>query len=255
MALARFSDRFGVVTGAASGIGRATLVRLCTEGATVLAVDVTAGALDQAVDDANTAAAQAGGKATAHVADVSDEDSVISTVSEAVARFGRLDVLCNIAGIMRTAHSHESSLELWEKVLAVNLTGTFLFCREALPHLLESKGNIVNCASTSSHFGHPWMAAYAASKGGVAALTQSLAVEYAKRGVRVNAVAPGSVDSGLTQTISFPDDIDPSLFRRIMSPTGVGRPESVASVVAMLASDDGAHMTGAVVRIDGGTHA
>ncbi len=99
------------------------------------------------------------------------------------------------------------------------------------------------------------MAAYAASKAGVASLTQTLAVEYVKRGVRVNAVAPGSVDSGITNGIDFPEGIDGKLVYRIMSPTGMGRPESVASVVAMLASADGAHMTGSLVRIDGGTHA
>ncbi len=164
-------------------------------------------------------------------------------------------MLANIAGILRTAHSHECPTEVWDLVIRINLTGTFLMCREALPHLLEARGNIVNAASTSSNFGHPWMAAYAASKGGVASLTQTLAVEYAKRGVRVNAIAPGSVASGMTDGITFPDDIDGKLIYRIMSPTGEGRPEDVAGVVAMLASADGAHMTGALVRIDGGTHA
>ena len=110
-------------------------------------------------------------------------------------------------------------------------------CREALPHLLETKGTIVNCASTASHFGHPWMAAYASSKGGIAALTQALAVEYAKQGVRVNAIAPGSVETGISTNITFPDGADFKLLPRIMSPTGPGQPESVASVVAMLASD------------------
>ena len=173
----------------------------------------------------------------------------------AVEPFGRLDVLANIAGIMRTAHTHECPTDLWDLVIRVNLTGTFLMCREALPHLLETKGNIVNCASTASHFGHPWMAAYASSKGGIAALTQALAVEYAKQGVRVNAIAPGSVETGISTNITFPDGADFKLLPRIMSPTGPGQPESVASVVAMLASDDGAHMTGSLVRVDGGTHA
>lgn len=253
----RFGGRTAIVTGAASGIGRATVDRLAAEGAAVLAVDVAAGPLRTAVAESASGAEQAGagGTVVAHTADVSDEDDVRAAIAEAVKRTGRLDVLCNIAGILRTAHSHECPLDQWEQVLRVNLTGTFLCCREALPHLLEAKGTIVNCASTSATFGHPWMAAYAASKGGVAALTQALAVEYAKRGVRVNAVAPGSVESGITTGFTFPEGIDPGLLPRIMSPTGVGQPESVASVVAMLASDDGAHMTGAIVRIDGGTHA
>jgi len=256
VALERFTDQTAIVTGAASGIGRATLLRLVSEGASVLAVDLTAEALAEVVAEAGAVAnVGGGGQAVAHVADVSDEASVGGAVQAAIEQFGHLDVLCNIAGILRTAHSHQCSLDLWEQVIGVNLTGTFLFCREALPHLLETGGCIVNCASTSADFGHPWMAAYAASKGGVAALTQTLAVEYSKQGVRVNAVAPGSVTSGITDNIEFPDGIDPKLIYRIMSPTGAKGPETVASVMAMLASDDGAHMTGALVRIDGGTHA
>lgn len=256
MPLERFTDRTAIVTGAASGIGRATLLRLVSEGASVLAVDVTAEALAEAVEEAAGVAKVGGGQAVAHVADVSEEASVAGAVQYAVEQFGRLDVLCNIAGILRTAHSHQCSLDLWEQVIAVNLTGTFLFCRQALAHLLQTGGCIVNCASTAADFGHPWMAAYAASKGGVAALTQTLAaVEYSKQGVRVNAVAPGSVTSGITDNIEFPDGIDSKLIYRIMSPTGAKGPETVASVVAMLASADGAHMTGALVRIDGGTHA
>lgn len=241
-----------MVTGAASGIGRATVVRLVSEGASVLAVDVDRDGLERSVIAATSAC---GGTAVAHVADVSVEHEVRTCIAEAMDRYERLDVLANIAGIMRTAHSHACTLDMWHEVLSVNLTGTFLMCRECIPHLLDSRGAIVNCASTSATFGHPWMAAYAASKGGVAALTQALAVEYVKTGLRVNAVAPGSVESGITTSISFPEDIDPKLIYRIMSPTGPGRPEAVAAVVALLASEDGAHMTGELVRIDGGTHA
>ena len=146
----------------------------------------------------------------------------------------------------------------WQRILDVNLTGTFLMTRAALPHLMSSKGAIVNAASTSSFYGHPWMAAYASSKGAIAALTQTLAVEYCKEGVRVNAVAPGSVHSGITGNVEFPTDLtkeEGKLVRRIMSPTGFGDPADVASVVAMLLSDDGRHITGEVIRIDGGTHA
>ena len=250
----RFEGKAAIVTGAASGIGQATVIRLAEEGCRVLAVDVNAEGLGHTVDAVEKRGTH-GGRAVAHIGDVGDESSVKETVRAAVAEFGKLDVLANIAGIMRTAHSHECSTELWDLVIRVNLTGTFLMCREALPHLLETGGNIVNSASTSSTFGHPWMAAYASSKGGVLALTQSLAVEYCKRGVRVNAVAPGSVDTGITNGIEFPEGIDAKLIYRIMSPTGMGQPEDVAGVVAMLASADGAHMTGSLVRIDGGTHA
>jgi NAD(P)-dependent dehydrogenase (short-subunit alcohol dehydrogenase family) len=257
MGLERFEGKSAIVTGAASGIGRATVARLVAEGAQVLGTDVEAEGLKSSIDEANAGAA-AGGQAFARVADISAEGDVATTVADAVERFDRLDVLANIAGIMRTGRTESFDLATWDLVLRVNLTGTFLMCRDALPHLVESKGAIVNTASTSSFFGHPWMAAYASSKGAIAALTQTLAVEYAKAGVRVNAVAPGSVTSGITNGVEFPDDLskeESKLVRRIMSPTGFGDPGAVAAVVAMLASDDGRHMTGEVVRIDGGTHA
>lgn len=248
----RLSGRSALVTGGASGIGAATALRLAAEGATVLAVDLDAEGLERTVA---ALPVEATGTVTAHVADVGDEAAVAEAVAAAVEQGGGLDVVANIAGILRAAHSTEHSLELWDQVIRVNLTSTFLVCRAALPHLLEGGGAIVNSASTSAEFGHPWMAAYAASKGGVAALTHTLAVEYSKRGVRVNAIAPGSVRTSMTKGLDLPPDADFDLIPRIMSPIGPGAPESVASVVAMLASDDGAHISGEIIRIDGGTHA
>lgn len=248
----RLSGKSALVTGGASGIGAATALRLAAEGATVLAVDIDAVGLQRTVD---ALPVEATGSITAHAADVSDEDAVEEAVSTAVQLGEGLDVVANIAGILRAAHSTEHSLELWDQVIRVNLTSTFLVCRAALPHLLDGGGSIINSASTSAEFGHPWMAAYAASKGGVAALTHTLSVEFSKRGVRVNAIAPGSVRTGMTKGLDFPEDADFDLIPRIMSPIGPGAPESVASVVAMLASDDGAHISGEIIRIDGGTHA
>lgn len=253
----RFTDRVAIVTGAASGIGKATAARLAAEGAKVVASDITVDALHQAVQEANDGAAP-GGEVVAHVADISNEAQAAGTIDAAIARWGRLDALANIAGMLRTVRTHECDLETWNKIIGVNLTGTFLMCRAALPHLIESKGAIVNAASTSSFFGHPWMGAYAASKGAIAAFTHTLAVEYCLDGVRVNAVAPGSITSGITNNVEFPSDLSKAegkLVRRIMSPTGFGAPEEVAAVVAMLASADGRHITGEVIRIDGGTHA
>lgn len=251
----RLTGRSALVTGAASGIGAATALRLAAEGATVLAVDLDPAGLQRTVA---ALPAEATGSVTAHVADVSDEDAVAGAVAAAVAQGGGLQVLANIAGMLRTVRTHECDRATWDRILAVNATGTFLLCKAALPHLVERGGAIVNAASTSGSFGHPWMAAYAASKGAVEAFTHTLAVEYCKQGVRVNAVAPGSVTSGITSAVEFPSDLtkdEGKLVRRIMSPTGFGRPEDVAAVVAMLASDDGAHVTGEVIRIDGGTHA
>jgi NAD(P)-dependent dehydrogenase (short-subunit alcohol dehydrogenase family) len=257
MSLERLSDRVVIVTGAASGIGQATAVRLASEGAKVLASDINAEGLAETLATANEVA-EGGGECITHVADISQEADAANTVETAVEAWGHLDGIANIAGMLRSGRTHEFSLDSWNQILAVNLTGTFLMCREALPHLMESKGSIVNAASTSSSFGHPWMGAYAASKGAIWSFTQTLAVEYCKVPVRANCIAPGSVHSGITSNVTFPDDItkeEGKLVRRIMSPTGFGDPQDVASVVALLLSDDGKHITGECIRIDGGTHA
>jgi NAD(P)-dependent dehydrogenase (short-subunit alcohol dehydrogenase family) len=161
--------------------------------------------------------------------------------------------------MLRGAHTHECSLELWNKVLAVNLTGTFLVTRAALPALLVSgRGVIVNFSSTSASFAHPFMAAYSASKGGIQSFTHSIAQEYSKQGLRAVSVAPGSIASGITGGFAdlVPTDIDWSLLSKLTPALGEGfaPPETVAGVVAMLASDDGAFITGTEIRIDGGTH-
>jgi meso-butanediol dehydrogenase / (S,S)-butanediol dehydrogenase / diacetyl reductase len=246
----RFDDKVVLVTGAASGIGRATVDRLASEGAKVACIDVHS----DAVEEAAASARATGAAARAWVCDISDEPAVVAMVSEVVAEFGRLDVLCNVAGILRVAsHSHEVSLEQWNQLIAVNLTGTFLVTRECIPHLLETEGNIVMAASTSSLAGHPWMLAYAASKGGVLAMTYTLAVEYAKRGLRVNAVAPGGIDTPI-RSIEFPSEgIDVELFARISPIDQVRGPETVASAIAFLASDDAAHVNGECLRVDGAT--
>ena len=257
MSLERMSDRVVIVTGAASGIGQATAVRLASEGAKVLASDINQAGLTETLEIANEGA-EGGGECITHVADISQEADAANTVATAVEAFGQLDGIANIAGMLRSGRTHEFSLDSWNQILAVNLTGTFLMCREALPHLMESKGSIVNAASTSSSFGHPWMGAYAASKGAIWSFTQTLAVEYCKVPVRANCIAPGSVHSGITSNVTFPEDItkeEGKLVRRIMSPTGFGDPQDVASVVALLLSDDGKHITGECIRIDGGTHA
>jgi NAD(P)-dependent dehydrogenase (short-subunit alcohol dehydrogenase family) len=247
----RFADRTAVVTGAASGIGRATAVRLAQEGARVWCVDRQGDALEDVV----RAIGEAGGVAAASACDVADERQVADTVGACVARFGRLDVLCNVAGILRFDHFHELRTEDWSRILAVNLTGTFLMCRTAIPHLLETRGNIVNVASTAAIAGQPWAAAYAASKGGVLALTHTLAIDYVKQGLRVNAVLPCDIVTPIMNEFVLPSGANPKLLRRVMSPMGTGKPEHVAGVIAMLASDDGGFVTGEAIRVDGGTFA
>ncbi|WP_102419491.1 SDR family NAD(P)-dependent oxidoreductase [Mycobacterium sp. 4858] len=254
-----------LVTGAASGIGQATALRLLDEGATVVASDVAEGGLGATharADEAETA-----GRLTTMPMDVGNEDSVVDGVCRAVETLGGLDSLVNAAGILRAAHTHQTSLELWNQIVGVNLTGTFLVVREALPALLaNSRSAIVNFSSTSASFAHPYMAAYAASKGGIQAFTHSLALEYARDGLRAVCVAPGSIKSGITDATGgyIPKDADWALFSRLMpilpttvesSGTGMADPSVVAGVIAMLVSEDGAFITGTEIRIDGGTHA
>ena len=253
----RLTDRRILVTGAASGIGRATALRLLAEGARVFATDIT----DDALAGTLALAAKAG---TAHqlvtaLMDVSDENAVNAGVTQAVDTLGGLDALVNVAGMLRGAHTHECSLDLWNRILAVNLTGTFLVTKAALPALLETgRSVVVNFSSTSAQFAHPMMAAYSASKGGILSFTHSIAQEYGKRGLRAVNVNPGSISSGITENIFslMPEDTDWSLLSKLTAPIaeGFGSPEDVAGVVAMLVSDDGAFITGTEIRIDGGTH-
>jgi NAD(P)-dependent dehydrogenase (short-subunit alcohol dehydrogenase family) len=245
----RFEGRVAIVTGAASGIGRATALRLAAEGARVACADVAA----QGLEETAKRIEQDGGQALALACDVSDETAVRGLVDRAVDRFGALHALCNVAGILRFDHTHELSLADWQRVLTVNLTGTFLACRAAIPHLLATRGAIVNTSSTAALAGHPWTAAYSASKGGVLALTYTLAIEYGKQGLRANAVCPGAVETPMHQAFRLPEGADAKLLRRIMPFDGQFRgPEVVAAAIAYLASDESAHTNGVALRIDGG---
>ena len=244
----RFDDKVVLVTGAASGIGRATALRLAREGARVACVDVRVeGALEVARE-----IEALGAEAQAFECDVSDSAAVRATVQKVVERFGRLDVLCNVAGILRSDHTHELRLEDWNRVLAVNLTGTFLMCQAALPHLLKSRGAIVNMSSTAALGSHPWMAAYAASKGGVLSLTRCLAVEYVKQGLRVNTVCAGGIKTPLHEQFNLPNGADVDLLRGAMPFVEQAGPDQAASVVAFLASEDASYINGAELRADGG---
>ncbi len=238
-----------IITGAGSGIGRASAIRTAAEGASVCCVDID-GARAGATAEELVAA---GAKAVARPCDISVPDQVRAAVDDCVAQLGGLHALVNMAGILRFDDTEQLPLEKWQQVLDINLTGTLLLCQAALPHLLEAGGSIVNAASTAALSGLPCGAAYSASKGGVLAMTRSLAVEYAKRGVRANCVCPGDIKTDMTRGIDFPANMDYSLMGRISSLTGPREADVVAGVVAMLISDDGAHITGEDIRVDGGT--
>lgn len=249
MTAERFVDRTALVTGAASGIGRATALRLAAEGATVYATDVNEAALTE------TAAAAEGARGSIHAAagNVADEASVITMVATAAEHLGRLDLVVNVAGVLSFSHTHELPLAEWNRILTVNLTGTFLVCREALPHVIAAKGNIVNIASTAGQKGQPWSVAYASSKAGVLALTRSLAVEYAHAGVRVNSISPGAVTTAIMDAFHLPEGADAKLLHRVMPLGPYGTPEGIAAAVAYVASDEASHMNGTDLLLDGAT--
>jgi NAD(P)-dependent dehydrogenase (short-subunit alcohol dehydrogenase family) len=250
--LRRLEGRAALVTGAASGIGRATCERFAAEGARIACVDQDG--------DAAEALAKAlvarGSDAIALACDVSSEDQVDHAVDAAVSRFGELRILVNSAGILHFTHTHEETLERWNRLLAVNLTGTFLMCRAALPWLradlqAHDGGAIVNVSSTAALRAHAWTAAYSASKGGVKALTLELAIEYGRQGVRTNCVCPGGITTPMHGAFSLPEGADPKLLQRIMPFDTMRGPEHCAGVIAFLASDDAAHVNGEDVRVDG----
>jgi len=242
----RFAGRVAIVTGAGSGVGRATAERLAAEGARVACIDL--------LGEAAKATAEAiGAAAAAWQADVAEPTSIRSAVSAAASVLGRPAVVVTCAGTGRFANSHEMPFEEWSRIIAVNLTGTFLTAQAALPYLLDGGGVIVTIASNAGLMGQPYSAAYCASKGGVVNLTRALADEYLERGVRVNCVAPGGIDTPLQQRFhDFPEGVDLRKLYKLRSPFGNATAAEIAGVIAFVASDEARYMSGSIVAVDGG---
>jgi NAD(P)-dependent dehydrogenase (short-subunit alcohol dehydrogenase family) len=246
----RFEDRVVLLTGASNGIGKAVAQRLASEGAQLLCLDINQEQLEESTSEIDPSRKQV----IPRKCNVSNVDEVKDAVADCIQQFGKMDVLINVAGVIKLDFITRIDDETWQRIMDVNLSGTFYLCRECLPHLEESKGNIVNISSTSALRGLPYGAAYGASKGGVSALTKAIAVEYAKKGVRANTVCPGSIMTNMQKDSGLPDDIDWDLIPRIASLKEFGQPEDIAAMVALVASDqDGKHITGSELVVDGGT--
>lgn len=244
MHMQRFDGKVVVVTGAASGIGAATAERFLAEGAHVVFADkrtVSAGSNENL-------------KRMDYHVDVSDSSAVDAMIATVVERFGRIDVLVNNAGVHEGGEPQAISDAQWRKVMATDLDGVFHGCRAAIPHLLKSRGCIVNTASVSGLGGDWRMSPYNAAKGGVVNLTRALAMDLGPQGVRVNAVCPTLTRTGMTADM-MDDEALLAKFRERIPLGRVCEPEEIAAVIAFLASEDASFITGANIAVDGGVSA
>jgi meso-butanediol dehydrogenase/(S,S)-butanediol dehydrogenase/diacetyl reductase len=234
-----------LVTGAASGIGRATAIRFAAEGATVTIGDRNEAGLHET-------AAMMASPPIIQPFDAVDTASCSRLV--AMASTGGLDVVCNISGILKWGRSEDFAVDDFKLVMQVNTTSVFAIIQAALPHLIKSRGTVINTASAAGLVGIAYTVAYAASKHAVVGLTKSLALEYAAAGVRFNAICPGQVDTPMVQQTAFPEGIDMALLMRSAPKllNGSCDPAEIADLFAFLASDKATKITGATISIDGG---
>jgi NAD(P)-dependent dehydrogenase (short-subunit alcohol dehydrogenase family) len=250
----RLTGKTALITGAGSGIGRATAMRFAEEGAAVAVVDLRADAAEETADKITAD----GGRAVAFAADVTEAAAIERAVAMAVEVFGRLDVLYNNAGVDSTGSVADADEADWDRCFAVNVKGTFLASRAAVPHLeRDGGGSIVNQGSVAALVGVPGFAAYCAAKGAVVALTRSMAVDLAPRGIRVNVICPGTVYTPLMEPLlrrRGDGDLEAGLAKTIAKyPIGrLGTPEEIAEAALWLASPESSFATGTVLTVDGG---
>jgi len=255
----RLQGRTCLITGAGSGIGRATAILFAQEGAAVAVADVSRETADEtvAMAAADAAIAEGGGSAKAFTVDVTDEASCAALVASVTEAFGSIDVLFNNAGIAGVGTVEETSLELWERVMAVNVRGVFLVAKAVLPVMVAAHGgSVINMSSTIAEIGLARRASYAASKGAVLALTRQMQADYAAHGIRVNALLPGTIHTPFVDrylAASYDDPVAGLEQLKARQLTGdLGAPEDVASAALFLASDESRFVLGSGLFVDGG---
>ncbi|TGD73493.1 SDR family oxidoreductase [Mangrovimicrobium sediminis] len=240
--------KVALVTGAASGLGLATAQRLAEAGATLGLLDIDADGLESVA----AALRERGTSVRSEVVDLADPAQCAAAVAGTVEAFGRLDALCNVAGIIIMCNAHEMPPEQWQRVIAVNLNGPFYLMQAAIPHLLVSDGAVVNVSSSAAFIGEAYAGAYCASKAGLTNLTKALAMEYMHQPIRFNAVAPGGMLTNIANNMQMPEGVDYDLVKRYTGMRGLVEVSEVAEMVAMLASDAGRGFHGACINIDKG---
>lgn len=243
--------KVAIVTGAASGIGRATSLRLATEGASVVVADIDEQGAGQTVGLIE----DAGGSALAHVTDIADESSIASAVATAVERYGSLQLLhanaADVQIILRDTDVANEEAEVWDRTMAVNLRGSMLCCKHVVPHMLAAGGgSIVITSSAAGQYGDLSRTAYGVSKAGIDRLMAYVAAQYGKQGIRCNAVAPGLVQTPAMVANASPEEIE--LYTRNHLTPFIGEPEDLAAAVAFLLSDEARFITGQRLNVDGG---
>jgi NAD(P)-dependent dehydrogenase (short-subunit alcohol dehydrogenase family) len=247
----KLKDRVTVITGSASGIGRASAVEFAKEGATLVLADLNLDGARETVKQIEST----GGRSVAIRTDVSAAESVQDLVEQTLHAFGRVDVLFNNAAIQVNKTVEDTTVEEWNREIGTNLGGVFLCSKFFLPHLRQAKGCIVNMASVNGFFVEPTCAGYCATKGAIIALTKAMAIDHGKEGIRVNCICPGYIDAGLAWGY-FEAQTDPAEARRAAGKLHalwrIGRPEEVGRVAVFLASDDASFMTGSAVVVSGG---
>lgn len=249
--MGRLDSKIAIVSGAGSGIGKATSLIFAQEGAHVICADKNIESAEAVVKEIK----KNNGKGTEFYIDVAVEESVLSFAEKCKQEFGKVDILFNNAGIDTAGGKlHEYSTVLWDKIMAVDLRGTFLVSKYIIPLMLESGGSIINCSSVSGIAADFNRAGYNAAKGGVANLTRTMSIDYARDGIRVNSIAPGTIDTPLIEQILGEEGA--KRFKKsyeLVDPMGrLGKPEEVGKVVLFLASDDSSYVTGESILIDGG---
>ncbi len=243
------SGEAALVTGAASGLGRASAVALARAGADVCIVDIA----EQGLEETAAAVSETGVKCLVHRTDLSVAANCGAAVEAALGEFGRLDALCNVAGLIYFNHSTDMPQADWDRTIAVNLSAPFFLAQAAIPALLENDGAIVNVSSSASFIGESYAAAYCASKAGLTNLTKSMAMEYINKPIRINAVAPGGMMTGIMSSMAnMPGDLDRSLIDRFVPLRGLVEVDDVADLIAFLASDAARGYHGACISIDKG---